>query len=145
MYSDKATKFWEIFTLLLSYVVPVKSKVKISQNFVAFSEYMNFNIQQLFYWPIKWQLCVCLWMINIYIWCTYWCKTWEKIITRSCALFDLFCCQLPVNLCYVDCKKQTTYYKMYRVDMETFAEKKKYVWNYLFRISPFIIAKYFPM
>ena len=32
-----------IFTLLLSYVVPVKSKVKISQNFVAFSEYMNFT------------------------------------------------------------------------------------------------------
>ena len=28
---------------LLSYVVPVKSKVEISQNFVAFSEYMNFN------------------------------------------------------------------------------------------------------
>ena len=25
------------------YVVPVKSKVEISQNFVAFSEYMNFN------------------------------------------------------------------------------------------------------
>ena len=32
-----------IFTLLLSYVLPVKSKVKILQNFVAFSEYMNFN------------------------------------------------------------------------------------------------------
>ena len=29
--------------LTLSYVVPVKSKVKISQNFVAFSEYMNFT------------------------------------------------------------------------------------------------------
>ena len=43
IYSEKATKFCEIFTLLLSYVVPVKSKVKISQNFVAFSEYMNFN------------------------------------------------------------------------------------------------------
>ena len=28
----------------LSYVVPVKSKVKISQNFVAFSEYLNFTI-----------------------------------------------------------------------------------------------------
>ena len=28
----------------MSYVVPVKSKTKISQNFVAFSEYMNFNI-----------------------------------------------------------------------------------------------------
>ena len=31
IYSEKATKFCEIFTLLLSYVVPVKSKVKISQ------------------------------------------------------------------------------------------------------------------
>ena len=43
IYSEKATKFCEIFILLLSYVVPVKSKVKISQNFVAFSEYMNCN------------------------------------------------------------------------------------------------------
>ena len=43
LYSEKATKFCEIFTLLFSYVVPVKSKVKISQNFVAFSEYMNFT------------------------------------------------------------------------------------------------------
>ena len=43
IYSEKATKFCEIFTLLLSYVVPVKGKVKISQNFVAFSEYMNFK------------------------------------------------------------------------------------------------------
>ena len=43
MYSEKATKFWEIFTFLLSNVLRVKSKVKISQNFVAFSEYMNFN------------------------------------------------------------------------------------------------------
>ena len=43
IYSEKATNFFEIFALLLSYVVPVKSKVKISQNFVAFSEYMNFT------------------------------------------------------------------------------------------------------
>ena len=43
IYSEKATKFCKIFTLLLSYVVPVKSKVKILQNFVAFSEYMNFS------------------------------------------------------------------------------------------------------
>ena len=44
IYSEKATKFCEIFTLFLSYVVvvPVKSKEKISQNFVAFSKYMNF-------------------------------------------------------------------------------------------------------
>ena len=42
IYSEKATKFCKISTLLLSYVVPVKSKVDISQNFVAFSEYMSF-------------------------------------------------------------------------------------------------------
>ena len=45
IYSEKATKFCEISPLLLSYVVPVKSKVEISQNFVASSEYMNFNVQ----------------------------------------------------------------------------------------------------
>ena len=38
-----ATTFCEISTLLLAYVVPVKSKVEISQKFVAFSEYRNFN------------------------------------------------------------------------------------------------------
>ena len=43
IYSEKATKFCEISTLLLSYVVPVKSKVEILQNLVAFSEYMNFT------------------------------------------------------------------------------------------------------
>ena len=42
IYSEKATKFCEISTFLLSYVVPVKSKVEILQNFVAFSEYINF-------------------------------------------------------------------------------------------------------
>ena len=40
-YSEKAKKLWE--NLLLSYVVSVKSKGEISQNFVAFSEYMNFK------------------------------------------------------------------------------------------------------
>ena len=35
IYSKKATKVCEIATLLLSYVVPVKSKVEILQNFVA--------------------------------------------------------------------------------------------------------------
>ena len=43
IYFEKATKFCEISTEDLSYVVPVKSTVEISQNFVAFSEYMNFN------------------------------------------------------------------------------------------------------
>ena len=44
IYSEKATKFCEISTLLLSHEVPVKSKVETLQNFVAFSEYMNFTL-----------------------------------------------------------------------------------------------------
>ena len=43
IYSERATKFCEIFTLLLTGTTQDKSKVKISQNFVAFSEYMNFT------------------------------------------------------------------------------------------------------
>ena len=43
IYSEKATKFCEIFILLLTVCTAVKNKVKILQNFVAFSEYMNFN------------------------------------------------------------------------------------------------------
>ena len=43
MYSKKATKFWEIFTLILTGTTYDKSKVKILQNVVAFSEYMNFK------------------------------------------------------------------------------------------------------
>ena len=41
--SEKVTKFCKIFTLLFSVCTLDKSKMKISQNFVAFSEYMNFN------------------------------------------------------------------------------------------------------
>ena len=44
IYSEKATNFYEISTLLLSYQnLPIKSKVKISQSSEAFSEYMNFE------------------------------------------------------------------------------------------------------
>ena len=43
-YSEKAANFCKISKLLLSYVVPVKSKVEILLNFVAFSEYMNSTI-----------------------------------------------------------------------------------------------------
>ena len=45
IYSEKATKFCEIFTLTT--VHTVESKGKISQNFVAFSEYMNFKTTAL--------------------------------------------------------------------------------------------------
>ena len=43
IYSEKATKFCEIFFLLLTTVHTVKSEGRNSQNFVAFSEYMNFT------------------------------------------------------------------------------------------------------
>ena len=43
IYSEKATKVCEISFLDLPYVVTVKSTVDILQNFVAFSEYMNFK------------------------------------------------------------------------------------------------------
>ena len=45
IYSEKATKFCEISINYLSYVFPVKYLVEILQNFVAFSEYMNFKKQ----------------------------------------------------------------------------------------------------
>ena len=48
IYSKKATKFCEIIPLLLTVCTVVKIKGKISQNFVAFSDYMNFNIWKLF-------------------------------------------------------------------------------------------------
>ena len=52
VYSEKATKFCEISTLLLSTVHTDNSKVEISQNFVAFSEYMNFtaNMEKATFW-----------------------------------------------------------------------------------------------
>ena len=52
VYSEKASKFCEISTLLLSTVHTDKKKVDISQNFVAFSEYMNFIRYYFFYIPI---------------------------------------------------------------------------------------------
>ena len=57
IYSKKPTKFCEISTLLLSYVVPVKSKVEISQNFVAFSECMNFTTLYISQ--------ICLWLLYL--------------------------------------------------------------------------------
>ena len=43
IYSEKATKVCEIFPLLLTVCTVVKSKGKILQNYVVFSEYMNFT------------------------------------------------------------------------------------------------------
>ena len=43
IYSEKATQCCEISTFLLSVCTVDKSKVEISQNFLAFSEYTNFS------------------------------------------------------------------------------------------------------
>ena len=43
IHSEKATKLCKIFNLLLTVCTVVKSKVKISQSFMAFSAYMNFT------------------------------------------------------------------------------------------------------
>ena len=43
IYSEKATKFGEISIVFLSVCTVGKSKVEISQMFVAFSEYTNFT------------------------------------------------------------------------------------------------------
>ena len=48
IYSEKATRFCEISILLLTVCTVVKSKLEISQKFVAFSEYMNFTIVNKF-------------------------------------------------------------------------------------------------
>ena len=47
IYYEKATKCCDIFTLLLIGTAQDKSKMEISKNFVAFSEYMNFTSQYL--------------------------------------------------------------------------------------------------
>ena len=65
LYSEKATKFWEISTVDFSYVVPVKSTVEISQNVLAFSEYMNFNLKFL-YFQVIWQ------KLKTKLWRFYW-------------------------------------------------------------------------
>ena len=43
IYSEKATEFCEISTVYLTGTTQDKSTVEISQNFVAFSEYINFQ------------------------------------------------------------------------------------------------------
>ena len=47
VYSEKVRKFCEISTVDLSFEVTVKSTVEVLQNFVAFSEYVNFTL-----WPV---------------------------------------------------------------------------------------------
>ena len=94
IYSEKATKFCEISTILLSYVVPVKSKVEISQNLVAFSYYINFNSKSflLFTW-------FCLEFY--FFWCQWTCKKttcWKRIRSEKNHIIRMFTCQNMKNI-----------------------------------------------
>ena len=103
IYSEKATKFCTIFTLLLSYVAPVKSKVKILKSFVAFSEYMNFNKYFRFgpklYFKLSWNSSWS-WPWNCHRNCSWnFCKIVNEIVHENvlnCPLYfplELACCK----------------------------------------------------
>ena len=75
IYSEKATKFCEIFPVLLTTVHTVKSKGKILQNLVSFSEYMNFKLTNV----LQFNLGLRSFCLNILIsagtcFCTFTCK-----------------------------------------------------------------------
>ena len=74
LHSEKATKFCEIFTMILTVCTAVKSKVEISQNFVAFSECMNFiNISQHLIFSSKAKQCLeCNYTIRPTVYVTFW-------------------------------------------------------------------------
>ena len=82
IYSEKATHFCEISIIDLSYVVTVKSTVEISQNFVAFSEYMNFKLT-LFSWTSSWA----------------WLEATDKMPTRASTqiFLNIFLFQQPLQ------------------------------------------------
>ena len=67
IYSEKATKFCEISTLLLTGTTQDKSKVDILQNFVAFSEYMNFNLVGIIWSPLLEQVDVPKTALALYV------------------------------------------------------------------------------
>ena len=103
IYSEKATKFYEISIVDLSYLVQVKSTVEILKNFVAFSEYMNFITRVTLMWR------VCVWNKYRVLHTTLLCSKWrcnqrqpEKLTVykkdkeKSDSLFDtvlVFCYQ----------------------------------------------------
>ena len=72
IYSEKATKFCKIFTLLLTVCTVVESKVKISKKFVAFSEYMNFKR-----WSWEFQAKVDLVLAVYFTMCTRKIPAWQ--------------------------------------------------------------------
>ena len=101
IYSEKATQFCEISTVDLSYVVPVKSTLEISQNFVAFSECMNFNVKikrPLFH---SREIAMCNLYSSVIQSCQKTCGkkpnfhvmllAFEKVVTQLCSKSGIFC------------------------------------------------------
>ena len=72
IYSEKATKFYEISTVDLSYVVPVKYKVEISQNFLAFSKYLNCIVLNLVFEAVNFSLKFYYWISKQYLYIEYY-------------------------------------------------------------------------
>ena len=66
IYSEKAKKFCEISTVDLTGTTYDKSMVEISQNLVAFSEYMNFNVKNFRVFDTKSNLSIFEWKQQIY-------------------------------------------------------------------------------
>ena len=65
IYSEKVTKFCEIFTLFLTTVQTAKIKVKILQNFVAFSEYMKWKTYLLLLATLRYSIKFCFLHLQI--------------------------------------------------------------------------------
>ena len=89
----------EISTLLLSYVVSVKSKVEISQNFVAFSDYMIFTWCRLL-------------RRGISIGCTFGLSHWSSdcLTNQHLVTFQYHLCNIPLKFLAISvhCHTETT-------------------------------------
>ena len=89
MYSEKATKFFEISTNYLSYVLPVKWLVEILQNFVAFSEYMN--LKKTILRPcILFCLTFVSWISPVFTFPRVCCCTHQKMMTEDLELTKVY-------------------------------------------------------
>ena len=128
IYSEKARKFCEISTLLLSVCSVEKSKVKISQNFATFLEYTNFNVLKVPKWePINRPklpqnlsaqiVCLRVWDFDEkrLHWASLVPTIWNSFSIKSCVLADP---QKISCLLYVS----KAYFSMERISMKIFEE-----------------------
>ena len=80
IYSEKTTIFCETSIVDLSYVIMVNSAMGILQNFVAFSEYMNFSMVLQHLWDIYKNVhnCFGLFVTHYFMNSSFWLKiSWK--------------------------------------------------------------------